>query len=143
MPDDHAAVANMLAQYPERFDAGDFAAFGALFDHGTWFATAAEGPGSEPVRRWCEANIWLYDGVPRTRHVLSNLRVDFDAGGQTATARSDLTVWQALPDFPLQAIFVGRYLDRLERIGGEWCFRDRTVMPDLMGDLGRHMRNPP
>ena len=31
--------------------------------------------------------------------------------GQTARARSYVTVYQALPDFPLQAIFVGGYID--------------------------------
>lgn len=138
---DHLAISNLLAQYPERFDSGDFAAFGSLFEAGTWFSTAAEPPGAAPVRRWCEDNILLYDGRPHTRHCVTNLDLTIDA--ETATARSYVTVWQALADFPLQAIFVGRYHDRLERIQGQWCFRERSVRPDLIGDLSRHMRVPP
>jgi 3-phenylpropionate/cinnamic acid dioxygenase small subunit len=140
---DHVAITNLLAEYPEHFDAGDFDAFGALFAHGTWFSTAGEPPGAEPVRRWCEENIMLYDGRPNTRHCISNVSIELDREAGTATTRSYVTVWQALVDFPLRAILVGRYVDRLERLDGSWWFRERDVRPDLIGDLSRHMRIPP
>jgi hypothetical protein len=140
---DHLAITNLLAEYPERFDAGDFDAFAALFAHGTWFASAGEPPGAEPVRRWCAENILLYDGLPHTRHCFTNVSIGIDAEAGTAEVRSYVTVWQALADFPLQAVFVGRYLDRLERLDGRWWFRERGVRPDLIGDLRRHMRTPP
>lgn len=143
MPDDHIAVSNLLALYPERFDSGDFEAFASLFAHGTWFMTALEGIGAEPVRRWCDENILLYDGKPRTKHVITNQWLALDTEAGTASARSYVTVFQGLPDFPIQPIFLGTYHDRLERIDGQWWFRDRTVMPDLMGDLSRHMRSAP
>ncbi len=139
--DDHLEISNLLAEYPERFDAGDFEAFGALFENGTWFATAGEGPGSEPVRRWCEERILLYGGTPRTHHVVTNLWLDIDSDAGVAAARSYVTVWQALDDFPLQAIFLGRYRDRIERVDGRWCFRERLILPDLMGDMSRHLRS--
>lgn len=139
---DNVTIANLLAEYSERFDAGDFGAFGDLFEHGTWFATGGQPPGAEPVRGWCEDNILLYDGRPHTRHCVTNLSLAVDSAAGTAAVRSYVTIWQALTDFPLQAIFVGRYHDHLERIDGHWWFRERKVKPDLIGDLSRHMRTP-
>ncbi|MCW5892516.1 MAG: nuclear transport factor 2 family protein [bacterium] len=54
------------------------------------------------------ADVLLYDGVPATQHVVTNLVVD--AHGDDATARSRFTVFQACPDFPLQAIVTGASL---------------------------------
>ena len=47
----HIAIQNLLAEYCEHFDAGDFDAFSGLFAHGTWFPTVGEGRGAAPVRR--------------------------------------------------------------------------------------------
>ena len=41
---------------------------------------------------------------------------------------------------PLQAILCGRYHDAFERVGGAWRFADRLILPDLVGDLSRHLR---
>jgi hypothetical protein len=55
-------------------------------------------------------------------------------------ARSYFTVFQALPDFPLQPIIAGRYHDAFERVDGTWRFADRLILSDLIGDLSRHLR---
>jgi len=138
---DHVAIQDLLAEYCERFDAGDFDAFADLFSHGTWFATAGEGPGADPVRRWCDEHILLYDGLPHTHHVTTNIRLDVH-DDERAEARSYVTVWQGLADFPLQAIFCGRYADELAVIDGRWSFVARWVHPDVIGDMSRHMREP-
>jgi hypothetical protein len=83
----------------------------------------------------------LYDGVPGTKHVISNLTVEVDEPGTTARARSYFTVLQTRPDFPLQPIIAGRYHDHFERVDGVWRFADRQIIPDLVGDLSRHMRS--
>jgi len=136
------AIQNLLAVYCERFDAGDFGAFASLFVHGTWFPTAAEGPGPAPVERWCRDNILLYGGLPQTKHVTTNVWMDVDEAAGTAEVRSYVTIWQGLPDFPLQAIFSGRYQDRLVAAEGEWWFAERWALPDVIGDMSRHVRNP-
>lgn len=138
---DGIEISNLLAEYSERFDTGDFQGFGVLFAHGTWFPTVADGPGAAPVQRWCEENILLYDGIPRTKHVITNIALEIDATAGSAAARSYVTVWQHLADFPLQVIFMGRYRDRMERVDGTWQFRERFVLPDMLGDMSRHMRN--
>jgi len=43
---------------------------------------------------------------------------------------------------PLQAILCGRYHDAFERVGGAWRFADRLILPDLVGDLSRHLSGP-
>lgn len=138
---DYVAIQNLLVEYCERFDAGDFDSFADLFSHGTWFPTAAEGEGADPVRQWCEEHILLHDGLPHTKHVTTNVWVDIHDDGR-AEARSYVTIWQGLADFPLQAIFSGRYVDELAVIEDRWHFVSRWAHPDVIGDMSRHMRNP-
>jgi hypothetical protein len=137
---DEAAIANLLADYCELFDAGDFEGFAKLFERGRWFATHAKGPGSAPVRRWCEDNVLLYDGLPHTKHVTTNLHLTLDR--DTANVRCYVTIWQGLRDFPLQAIFSGRYHDELARTEAGWHFVSRWALPDVIGDMSRHVRTP-
>jgi hypothetical protein len=52
--------------------------------------------------------------------VTTNVVVDVDESAGTAEATAYVTIFQALPDFPLQPIFSGRYQDRFTRIDGSW-----------------------
>jgi hypothetical protein len=137
---DRRAVLELLAAYGERFDRGDFEAFAELFSQGTWFPTEHAGPGAAVVRQWCAEQVQLHDGLPRTRHLTSNLWLDLDVVSGTGAAESHVTVWQGMGGFPLQVVFAGRFHDRLHRIGDRWCFEQRRVEPELMGDLSRHLR---
>ena len=83
-------------------------------------------------------DVILYDGVPGTRHVMGDVVVAVD--GAHATSRTSFTVFQARPDFPLQAVLVGRYHDAFVWADGAWEFRERVVHADLVGDLSHHMR---
>ena len=69
----------------------------------------------------------------------TNIVVEVDEASDTATARSYFTVFQALEDFPLQAIIAGRYHDKFDRVDGRWRFSERVIIPELMGDLSRHL----
>ena len=82
----------------------------------------------------------LYDGKPCTKHVTTNLIIEVDESGKTATVRSYYTVLQARPELPLQIIIAGHYHDRFARIDGAWCFTDRLIFIDLMGDLRYHLK---
>lgn len=137
--DDVLAITAMVHRYCELFDSGEFDAFAEQFEHGVWYRAE---PGAAGARAFIDAHVLLYDGRPCTKHVTTNLVVDVACGGETATASSYVTVFQALPDFPLQAIFLGRYRDRFERIEGAWRWRERQVIGDLRGDTSRHTRTP-
>jgi len=56
-------------------------------------------------------------GLPRTRHLTTNLTVEVDEEAGAAVARSYVTVLQALPDFAPQPIFTGRVQACLWRDG--------------------------
>lgn len=140
MPSAGDAITALVMAYAERLDAGDLDGVAALFAHATWRSSAGGEPrrGTAAVRRVYDGVI-LYDGSPRTRHVVSNLVIDVVYPGH-ATVRSYFTVFQTLPGFPLQAIAAGRYHDAFECADGSWRFADRLILLDLPGDLSRHLR---
>ena len=71
--------------------------------------------------------------------MVTNVVVEVDPGGDTASSRSYVTVWQARPGFPLQAIASNRHHDRFERVDGEWRFAERRDITDLAGDMSHHL----
>ncbi|MDT0466447.1 nuclear transport factor 2 family protein [Streptomyces gibsoniae] len=138
---DSLAVTSLIARYAELVDTGDFAGVGALFADAVFVGSGAPAEGREAVERMLRGTVILYeDGTPRTHHATTNIAVTVDEKAGTATARSCVTVFQALPDFPLQAIAAGRYSDRFERREGEWRFVERRVRIHLVGDVSRHLR---
>ena len=143
VPSDVEAISALIMTYAERIDAGDLDGVAALFAHATWRVPTIAEPlrGSAAVRR-VYAMVILYDGSPCTRHVVTNLVVE-PRDPDRAVARSYFTVFQALPDFPLQPIIAGRYHDAFERVAGVWRFADRLILSDLIGDLSRHLRQLP
>jgi 3-phenylpropionate/cinnamic acid dioxygenase small subunit len=142
LTDDVEAIRALIHRYAELIDLGELDAVAALFTHGTWSSPGRGTPlrGAEQVRRAYDGVI-LYDGIPSTKHVISNVTIEIADDGATATARSYFTVLQARPDLPLQPIIAGRYHDRFERVAGRWRFADRQIIPDLIGDLSRHLRD--
>ncbi len=135
------AIRALVCTYAERLDAGDLDGVAALFEHGSFRSAQRSEPlvGTDAVRRMYDPVIVYDDGTPRTKHVLGNLEVEVAPDGVRATARCTFVVMQAVDGSPMQAVLAGRYHDRFERADGAWRFVERTVHPDLMGDLPRHM----
>ncbi|GAA0578782.1 SnoaL-like domain-containing protein [Kribbella sandramycini] len=65
---------------------------------------------------------------------------DGDFDGDAATARSCVTVVQALPNASPQLIATGRYQDTFERHNQTWRFTERIVSIRLSGNLTNHLR---
>lgn len=63
------------------------------------------------------------------RHFVSGVRVD-DVGGEVVAARANFLVTECLADREPQIALVGRYLDRLARVGGVLKFRERLCVVD-------------
>ena len=63
------------------------------------------------------------------RHLVSGARVDGVAGDVVA-ARANFLIAESLSDREPQIAMVGRYLDRLVRIGGALKFRERFCVCD-------------
>jgi uncharacterized protein (TIGR02246 family) len=139
--DDVEAIRALVHEYAERIDTGDLDGLAAMFADATWGSPGRGAPlrGAEQVRHAYDGVI-LYDGIPSTKHVISNVTIEIADDGTTATARSYFTVLQGRPDFPLQPVIAGRYHDQFERADDAWRFADRQIIPDLIGDLSQHLR---
>jgi hypothetical protein len=135
------AIRHLMNEYCFSVDRGDLDAFARLFAQGRFeIAGDPNGAlsGADAVRAMLD-NVTLYDGVPHSKHVMSNLQIEVDESAGTASAQCYITVFQAVPpDFPLQAIFIGHYRDRFERDESGWHFSHRLISPDLVGDLSFH-----
>ena len=114
-----------------------------MFEHSTYAVRRDQGgisasyQGVAEVLEFFSGTIIHEDGTPRTRHLVTNVEIELD--GDRASARSSVTVLQQTEVLPLQAIATGRYLDRFERVGGEWRFAERLVTGFLLGDRSQHV----
>ena len=142
--DARTAIEDLLYLYAEAIDAGDFAAIGELFAHARMLGPdgGISGEGKEGVQAIYDQSTKLFeDGTPKTQHVTTNLIFTFAPDGRSAQVRSRFTVFQALPEFPLQPIITGHYADTFaytEALG--WHFTERRMRPVLLGDLSRHLK---
>lgn len=134
-------VARLVYAYAERLDRGDLDGVAELFRFATWRSSRRTDVlrGVDQVRRAYD-NVILYDGVPCTMHVITNLAVTWIPGADVASSRCSFTVLQARPDFGPQPVLAGQYHDEFQHGADGWHFSDRLIEPELFGDLSRHMR---
>jgi 3-phenylpropionate/cinnamic acid dioxygenase small subunit len=135
-------IARLVYHYAELIDDGDLAGVAELFAEGCVAAPdGSEFHGAEAVLALYQRSTRIYEdsGTPCTQHVTTNLSICLEDGGDSATARSCFTVFQALDDFPLQPIIAGRYRDSFARRATGWVFLRREIQPRLLGDLSRHL----
>jgi hypothetical protein len=139
---DTREIENLISRYAELVDTGDFSGLGELFADGVFVAREdAQFRGREAVRQMLVDRLIRYaDGTPRTHHVTTNFIIEAGELEGCATARSYVTVFQAVPGLPLQPITAGRYRDRFERHEGRWHFAERRASFHLTGDVSRHLR---
>ena len=145
VPSDRAssyrAIENLIASYAELVDDGDFAGVGMLLADATFVGAAGPVSGRDAIEKMLRDSLIVYDdGTPRTKHVTTNIAIEIDEEAGKAETRSYFTVLQALPGLALQPIVSGRYQDRFARRDGRWCFVERRVRTDLVGDVSRHLR---
>lgn len=138
---DFEEIRNLLGTYCEVMDAADWAGLGALFasgrlidEHGREIAR-----GAEAVTALWSAMVRLYDGSPRTRHLVSGPVLTV-AGG-TASCRSSYAVLQQGTDGALRPIAAGRYRDTFARTDGTWHFTERQFFLDQEADMSQHTRD--
>jgi hypothetical protein len=143
------AITNLVHALAEAIDDADGDRIEALFGDGT-FTMAGGRPreGGAAFRQVIEQGMLTYDGSPRTAHQVTNLTIEVDPGGRSASGEARITVYQQVPAtgdraaFPLQAVLVGRYQDRYHRdADGTWRFTSRVMHVDLVGDTSRHSRH--
>jgi hypothetical protein len=140
--DDGRRIEHLLYLYAERIDAGDFEGVGELFSSGQIVGPDGSviARGSAEVQGLYESSTRLYEcGTPCTQHMTTNAIVEVEESGLSAQGRARFTVFQCLPDFPLQPIISGRYADRFACVDGQWGFSERRMRVEFAGDLSRHL----
>jgi 3-phenylpropionate/cinnamic acid dioxygenase small subunit len=145
MTDDVQTITNLVHSYAELLDTGDIDGLAQLFADATLRTHGAPDAlqGAAAVHQLIEGSVQLYDGIPSTKHVVTNLIVEVDDDRSSAAARSYYTAFQARPELPLQPILAGRWHDRFEQDDDGWRFVDRLIYTDLVGDLRFHIKGLP
>ena len=139
---DQLEISNLIHKYARLVDEGDFGGIGKLFSGGRIIFSDGindtEVSGAADITSMYENTTRRYgDGTPKTHHVTSNKELRID--GESAYGTSYYTVFQQLPDFPLQPIIAGVYFDEFYRTEDEWFFKVRSIKVSLLGDTSRHL----
>jgi ketosteroid isomerase-like protein len=139
-------IEKLMMTYADLQDAGRLDEVAELFTHGAFVVDKVPTPfrGAEVIGAMKRRHDRVYpDGTLRTKHVTTNVRIELDASGRTATGESYFTVLQATDELPLQVIMAGRYSDKFVHIDGRWWFDERYVRTDLIGDMSGHVMDSP
>ena len=163
---DEQQIANLIFELALYRDQGQWDEAAAMLEHATFEShypaqyagvghtaeqVAARAPGTTGRQRGAAEIAELFrstarlyeDGRPHTQYVTTNLWIEVDEDRAAALARSYYMVLQSRPDFPLQVISAGRYVDRFERVHGKWRFAARDCFADHTGDLSHHLSADP
>ncbi|TAM33566.1 MAG: nuclear transport factor 2 family protein [Rhodanobacter sp.] len=144
MSDSIVEIYNLLYRYVDAIDTARFDDAAMLFDHGAVVAGGKRIEGRQAIAALWRSWVRLYpDGMPHTRHLVTNPLVELDNDGARARCHSQWTLLQATTAFPLQVVATGRYDDRFIRVDGHWHFAERIYLGvDLVGDTSAHMLLP-
>jgi 3-phenylpropionate/cinnamic acid dioxygenase small subunit len=85
----------------------------------------------------------MYDGVPRTRHIVTNIVIDLNDDQITAQCRSYVQVLHQAPGGVLGPVAAGTYIDRVYLTNGSWKFAERRMLLELIGDMSTHLLQNP
>ncbi len=140
MTDDATQISNLLYRYAELFDAGRFDDVIALFDAACFVLEQGHELPPKDMQKIWEKLVILYDGVPKTRHIVTNPQIYINE--TQAQGRSCYLVLQATDKLAMQPIVSGTYLDHFFKTpDGIWKFKSRQYKTmDLIGDTSQHMR---
>tara|TARA_B100000029_G_scaffold156469_1_gene151726 strand:+ start:4707 stop:5162 length:456 start_codon:yes stop_codon:yes gene_type:complete len=141
--DHYLAIQNLIYKYALCLDQGDLEGVAELFKHGEILApdlgTSQKGY-DEVLKTYQEATrIYSDTGTPKTKHITSNVMIEFDDDYKSARSESYFTVIQGTESFPLQPIISGRYHDEFALESNSWLFMKRKIYIDLMGDCSAHL----
>jgi 3-phenylpropionate/cinnamic acid dioxygenase small subunit len=142
----HRQITDLLHRYASLIDGGDVEGVGALFAHAVLAFRSPSGDerivatgAQQAADALSRSNVRYADGTFLTKHVITNIRIELADDCASATASSYVTVFQATPELPLQAVFAGRYHDAFSAVDGSWQFTRRVAIADLLGDLSQHV----
>lgn len=144
-------IRRIILSYPEMIDRGNVDGVAQLLDGVRMCNSngimAPEVPEediplltADEVRKMYSGVIIYDDGLPHTKHVITNIDVWFSEDFQKANSRCFYVVLQGMEGFPLQIIITGRYEDTFALEKGSWRLKIRREYADMVGDLTRHVQ---
>jgi len=125
------AIRTLLAGYCHGVDTGDTERVAALFVDNALIQMAVTGErfeGSAAIRELLSSR---REANQQLRHVVNNEYIEVSVDGLTATSACYAQEYRAGEDGSPRLRWVGRYLDDLVCVGGEWKFAVRTVHIDI------------
>ena len=137
---DFLQIQALIHSYPKHLDNGDLDGVGMLFQHASVYFENLDAPvvcDPTEITRMFTDFLQMYDGSPRTRHLICNVIITPESA-MRATATSTVLVVQQTPTLPLQPIITGDYNDIFLKVGDDWQFHERRITNDLFGDLSAH-----
>tara|TARA_B100000767_G_scaffold245427_1_gene244306 strand:+ start:246 stop:710 length:465 start_codon:yes stop_codon:yes gene_type:complete len=143
------AIKKLIYQYADHIDSGELGPLSEMFEHARIIGVTPDGDesvveGQEGVLAMYQnfTRIYPKSGTPSTLHVTTNVIVDIDESGRSASSKSYAVVFQAVDALPLQPIIGVRYLDAFTKSGDQWRFTERKIISSLIGDLSQHLLTP-
>jgi 3-phenylpropionate/cinnamic acid dioxygenase small subunit len=141
--EDYEAIRRLSYEYAFLLDAGDFDGVAALLADAELLPVmrgVASAPitGVAAIRAFYADQVVVYDGDPRTRHLISNHAIAVT--GDEADARCYFTVLLKPPGEPYQIVVGGQYRDRFVRREAAWRFAAKAIQVDYLNDIGLHFR---
>ena len=138
---DFEEIRNLLGTYCEVMDAADWTGLGKLFADGHLVDEQGReiARGADAVTALWTAMVRVYDGSPRTRHLVSGPVITVRE--DTAMCRSSFAVLQQGTDGTLRPIAAGRYRDTFACTDGTWHFTERQFFLDQEADMSQHTRD--
>ena len=141
--EDCRQIENLIYRYAELIDDGDLEGVAELFRDAQIVSTVhnVRHQGFDEVLHMYKVSCRIYEatGTPLTKHLTTNVIIELDKNGKTASARSYYTVIQAADSLPLQPIISGRYKDSFRQVDTQWRFASREMIIDLIGDCSAHL----
>lgn len=140
---DEWSITRALYDCADHYDNGRWDDVGQMFTAGTWWLSEDFGlVGTEEVRNYLESTVKLYDGSPRTRHAIGNIRINVADDRSTADASSTVVVFQSLPSRAPTTLIQAVYHDVLENSDVGWRFTERRATVDGAGQITDHLDLP-
>jgi ketosteroid isomerase-like protein len=142
MFEDWLAIQNLIARYAELLNTGQFDEVGELFKHGTVKVDGnpKQATGSVEVAAMYRESVRIPEEGPDSLLYTTNTQIEFE--GETARARSYFAALHSKGAGVIVPVVGGRYRDTFRKRADGWCFEERRMSIDLIGDLGDHITGP-
>jgi len=146
-------IEEIMHRYAYCVDTADIETLGNIFAAGTLISQdGKETRGPKAIAElFSNAIIWYdKDGnkvpyarkqcSPRTRHVTTNVMMEFNNEITSADVKSYVTVYQTI-DGANPIIAGGRYEDHFEHDPYGWHLIERRILVDNLGDMSHHLKS--